>query len=57
MESIQFWTKEHGADGYFDFCEQTLGQIVAYDDRMEYGVPIASERCLGTKAAASRGLP
>ena len=34
--SIELWTKEFGINGYFDFLEETLGNMVPYDDKMDF---------------------
>ena len=36
-DSIQMWTKEGGASGYFDFLESTFGVAVG-DDKMDFTV-------------------
>ena len=35
-ESVQLWTKRDGADGYFNFIEEFMGNMVPYDEQMNF---------------------
>ena len=37
-DSIEVWTKEFGANGYFTFLEKTLGHIVPNNEKMDFAV-------------------
>lgn len=37
-DSVERWTRERGADGYFRFLEEWFGEQVPADDKMNYSV-------------------
>ena len=37
-KSIELWTKQLGANGYFKFLEDTLGRSVQKDDKMNFAI-------------------
>lgn len=37
-KSVEMWTKNGGANEYFNFLEQTIGSIVTRDQKMNYAV-------------------
>ena len=39
-ESVQLWTKENGADGYFNFIEEFMGHMVPHDEQMNFTVKL-----------------
>jgi len=44
LESIEFWIKQRGSNGYFDFIEETEGFNVEYGDtKMNFIIQIGSE--------------
>lgn len=43
-ESVDLWTKEMGNDGYFQFVEGQIGEVVPHDDKMNFSVLIERKR-------------
>jgi len=39
-KSIELWTKEFGASGYFKFLEETLGNMVQKSDKMDFVIRV-----------------
>ncbi len=37
-DSVEYWLKSNGSDGYFDFLEEYLGDGVPHDDKMNYAI-------------------
>lgn len=41
VESVDFWTKRGGANGYFDMVEMEIGKKVPYDDKMNFTMALS----------------
>ncbi|MEX2459837.1 MAG: hypothetical protein WD469_00820 [Paenibacillaceae bacterium] len=39
QKSIQLWNEEWGKNGYFIFIERELGQLVEWDEKMNFSIP------------------
>lgn len=39
-ESVEFWCRKMGSDGYFQFLENTVGGAVKRDQKMDFGVSV-----------------
>lgn len=37
-ESVKYWLKRRGSNGYFDFLNESIGSVVADDDVMNYTI-------------------
>ncbi|MDO4338136.1 MAG: hypothetical protein Q4C91_08635 [Eubacteriales bacterium] len=43
-KSIELWTKEMGANGYFIFLENNIGSMVPQDTKMDYTVEVKEKK-------------
>ena len=39
-ESAELWCRERGVDGYFQFIENTMGNMVEHDQKMDFAVMV-----------------
>ena len=39
-DSVELWSRERGADGYFRFIENTIGTAVERDQKMNFAVAV-----------------
>lgn len=39
-KSIETWMKARGTDGYFQYMEDLVGDVIKQDTKMEYAIPI-----------------
>ena len=39
-KSVEFWMRDRGVTGYFDFLESQIGSMVTSDDKMEFTVAL-----------------
>ena len=42
-KSIELWTREFGANGYFKFLEDTMGSGIRKDDKMEFAIQAGNQ--------------
>ncbi len=42
-KSIELWTGEFGANGYFNFIEDQIGNLVEKDEKMDYTIALKSK--------------
>ena len=47
-KSIELWTKELGASGYFTFLEKTLGNMVEKNEKMDFAIITDNQQRLNT---------
>lgn len=40
-DSVELWSRERGADGYFRFIENTIGAAVERDQKMDFAVEVS----------------